>query len=313
MARMQLMLAASSFGLLISSALSVDARGTSTRALRAETLAPPTYPSTAEDLTGALTSLHDSMEARRNSWLQKSQVKVNQELLLCNAYPSKHAVEVQKNSKDVIVSKEHAVPFRQCRYVQGRVQQHDKLEFSLAGSGVKGTFEVGQLPASDAVLLLVLEKRDAGSALVSFQSFAFPTSSSKNTNAQLAVIDAFRGNASAPRLKMEDHIMDKEEQTVSKRVELLSFNRVYSVEEGDYDASVADHSQEPTAESLLERITRKTLKLAKSKNYVVLRTGDDNGFDQDITVFPELQSAARRFSASLGAVLLSLALAALAH
>lgn len=304
MARMQLFLTAG-LGLMASQCLAADLTSASGTALRARALAPPAYPSESDDLTSALETVRGAMEVRRNAWLQRSQA--HQELLLCNAYPSKHAVEVRRNTNEVIVSEEHAVPFRSCRYVQGKVQQDDKLEFILGGSGIKGTFQVGQLPASDAVLLLVLEQHDSSSELVSFQSFAFPVAMSKGANAQLAVIDAFRGNASAPRLKVEDHIADREQQTVSKRVELLSFNRVYSVEEGAYDASVADHTREPEAESALERYTKKMLKLTKNKNYVVMRTGDDRGFDQGITVFPELQShAQRRFtSSSLSLVLLA--------
>eukprot|EP00971_Amphidinium_carterae_P203965 4047637-Amphidinium_carterae.1 len=38
----------------------------------------------------------------------------------------------------------------------------------------QGTFEIGELPQTDSVLLLVLERRDARTSLVGFQSFAFP-------------------------------------------------------------------------------------------------------------------------------------------
>lgn len=212
-------------------------------------------------------------------------MQFDQRLLICNAYPSKSSVVVRKNVAEVLADSGHAFGFKQCRYVSERVQPGDKLDFSVQGSGISGTFEVGELPNTDAVLLLVLERRDAETPLVTFSSLAFPQTSG-GEDAQLAVIDAFRGNATMPHLKMEDHITGEEKQTVSKRVEQLAFNRVYAIEQGAYDASVADHEREPEAEAKLERSTVKALKLAKGQNYVVLRTGDDS-VGESLTVFPE--------------------------
>merc|ERR1719436_459023 len=105
--------------------------------------------------------------------------------------------------------------------------------------------------------------------MISFQSFAFPKSAGRR-EAQLAVIDAFSGNASMPRLKMEDHVSGKEIKMVAKRTEQLNFNRVYSVEAGEYDASIADseHEEGPSAGRELERKTKRVVKMAKSANYV---------------------------------------------
>lgn len=218
-------------------------------------------------------------------------MQFDQRLLICNAYPSKSSVVVRKNVAEVLADSGHALSFKQCRYVSERVQPGDKLDFSVQGSGISGTFEVGELPKTDAVLLLVLERRDDRTPLVTFSSLAFPQSGGED--AQLAVIDAFRGNATMPHLKMEDHITGEEKQTVSKRVEQLAFNRVYAIEQGAYDASVADHEREPEAQTKLERSTTKALKLEKGQNYVVLRTGDDST-GESLTVFPELMSGASR-------------------
>lgn len=197
-------------------------------------------------------------------------IRFNQQLLICNAYPSREPVSVKKNSHESLEGGD-VIPFRQCRYLQGQVEKKDQLEFSVQDIEMHGTFEVGELPSSDAILLLVVEKR-ANSPMVAFQSFAFP-SSGERKEAQIAVINALEGNAGAvPKLTMEDHIEAKESQTVSKRIEQLSFNRVYSVEEGKYDASIAENSKQ-------------VVKLVKNKNYVLLRTGG-NGFDESLVVFP---------------------------
>lgn len=229
-------------------------------------------------------------------------MQFDQRLLICNAYPSKSSVVVRKNVADVLADSGHALGFKQCRYISERVQPGDKLDFAVQGSGISGTFEVGELPNTDAVLLLVFERRDDKTPLVTFSSLAFPQTSG-NEDAQLAVIDAFRGNSSMPHLKMEDHITGEEKQTVSKRVEQLAFNRVYAIEQGAYDASVAEHEREPEEEKKLERSTVKALKLVKGQNYVVMRTGDDST-GESLTVFPELlNSGAGRQSVLLAALL----------
>jgi len=229
--------------------------------------------------------------------------RFDQRLIVCNAYPSASPVLIRKNGHEMLADAKNALSFRACRYIRSRVQPHDKLDMMLRDVEIHGTFEVGTLPASDAVLLLVLEKRDSSTPLVSFQSLAFPATDGKK-DAQLAVIDAFRGNATVPHLRMEDHMTGKEEKTVSKRVEQLSFNRVYPIEEGTYDASIAGHS------------AKKLLKLARSQNYILLRTGEDGHFEESLVLYPEQgpqQSGSRPLaSAEAWALALAVLVAALA-
>jgi len=200
--------------------------------------------------------------------------RFDQQLIICNAYPSSSPVRIRRNQREVLADGKNALPFRQCRYIRSQVQPHDKLDVMLRDVEVHGTFEVGSLPTSDAVLLLVLEKRAEDSPLVSFRSYAFPTGSGKR-DAQLAVIDAFKSNATVPHLWMEDHMTGKEEKTVSKRVEQLSLNRIYSIEEGSYDASIGGHG------------AKTVLKLERSRNYVVLRTGEEGRFPESLVLYPE--------------------------
>ena len=113
--------------------------------------------------------------------------------------------------------------------------------------------------------------------MASFQSFAFPTLSESN-EAQVAVIDAFKSNSShAAHLIMEDHLRASQEKAVTKRVEELNFDRVYTVEEGIYDASVTG------------RMANKVVNLAKQQSFVVLRT-EKAGAIQAGTLFALLAS-----------------------
>jgi len=230
--------------------------------------------------------------------------RFDQRLLLCNAYPSTSPMEVHQDGK-ALASGHGAIAFSECRYLTTRVKSHDKLDLTLQSQELHGTFEVGELPSTDAVLLLVPERRP-NSTVMNFQSFAFPTSTN-NKDAQLAIIDTLKDNGTAAHLQVEDHIAGKEERTVSKRIEQLNFDRVYSVEEGEYDASVAERR---SAEGPPRQGQRKLLKLRKNEHYVVLRTGDERGkFPESLVVFPE--TAALHSGCRPGMLRLPLAAAAL--
>jgi hypothetical protein len=239
----------------------------------------------------------------------------DQKLLVCNAYPSDVPIECWRGAKNLLGKHSNPVGFRECRYVQGGVQAKDKLDLSLSGQELKSTFEVGALPNTDAILLLV-PYRKPGSPLIRFQSFAFPQGGARE-EAQLAVIDTFAGNTSAARLLMQDHLDETQApqpksadgkavsfKAAPKRQEQLNFDRVYSVEAGLYDASVDDAKAVDDA----FKSSNKVVNLAKDGSYVVIRTGDDR-FGESLVVFPEtpmpkkpklVQSGARSLSSGLG-------------
>jgi hypothetical protein len=228
-----------------------------------------------------------------------------QKLLICNAYPSSSPMQISKNSLEVLADDKNAIPYRECRYFASHVAANDRLTFKLRDFEADGSFVVGGLPTTDAILLLVLDKKGK-SSMVNFQSYAFPTNA-ESKEAQLAVIDAFRGNASLPRLKMEDHIVGKEPSTVSKRVEELNFNQVYAIEEGVYDASVENRLQanenQDQVMSTVENALH-TIKLNKKENYVILRTGDSEfGDGPGLVIFPQadFKSGAASFRSALSA------------
>lgn len=218
-------------------------------------------------------------------------LKFNQKLLICNAYPHKSRTTATMNQGKKVIS-EGGLKFNECEYALSEILPHDKLDFAIADAGIEGTFEIGSLPDSDAVLLLVIEKRDGKSAMFSFNSFAFPTSAMSGDEAQVAVIDAYKGETKMPHLKMSDHMSGTANaQEKTKRIEDLNFNRVYAVEAGLYDASVVDRLEDQKAEEKLEEF-RTTLNLKRGMDYVVIRTGDDVDFPETLVSFPSAESAA---------------------
>jgi len=216
---------------------------------------------------------------------------LDQKLLLCNAYPSDSPITALRNGKDMLTDGgdvKGAIGFQECRYISSQVQKQDRLDFALRDVEVQGTFEVGDLPSTDAVLLLVLEKRE-NSPMLGFQSFAFPSAAGRK-DAQLAVINTFKGNATAPRLQMEDYIAPipagKASKIVARRTEELNFNRVYSVEEGSYDASILDGAVDASGSLVQTKAASKVLKVSKATNYVLLRTQSGTS-GESLVVFPD--------------------------
>jgi len=189
-------------------------------------------------------------------------LSLKQDLLVCNAYPSPLPIEVHKSTEHTAPAPARilqpasntsrqgnttnngdteALAFKDCRRFEGRLQTHDRLDVFLQGQEVHGSFEVGDLPIADAVLLLVVMKR-RDSPTIFFQDYAIPLPQGQK-EAQLAVINAAADvNSTSPHLKIEDHMTGEEKETVSKRVEQLAFNRVYSLEEGAPAGSTASYS-----------------------------------------------------------------------
>jgi len=215
-------------------------------------------------------------------------LKFNQPLLLCNAYPSKSVAQVSANGKPLLDS----LAFQQCRYTDTNVLAKDKIDFMLTDAGIEGTFEVGDLPQTDSVLLLVLQKRDDHSPLMAFQSFAFP-SNSASAEAHVAVIDA-----SANSHKAHLQIADKPAQGDVRRVEELSFNRVYALEQGSYDISVLDQGVDTP---------KQMVQLLGQRDYVLMRTGGEELGAKSLVAFPhdELHNSGSVRSSALAALLVA--------
>lgn len=209
-------------------------------------------------------------------------LKFNQQLLICNAYPAKSSVTISKNSQPILAG-QGALGFQQCKYAPASVLTKDKLDFTLADTGVEGTFEVGDLPQTDSVLLLVLQKRDAKSSLMAFQSFAFPQNAAGRADAHVAVIDATSDNTKA-RLQIADRPV---QPGAASSTEELSFNRIYALSQGKYDVSVLATEKGEKQQDV---------ELVGGKDYVLLRTDGKTFGMPNLVAYPhdEIRSGAVR-------------------
>lgn len=220
-------------------------------------------------------------------------------LRICNAYPSLEAVDVFQSHIKLTAT---PIRYKTCLEITSLVRAGDKLQFRIGGVGA-GSFAVSELPSNDAVLVLVIYRRDARSAAVAFESHVF----GNLINAQIAVLDTYRGTKKAGL-----HVQDTHGAKTA-RSEELRFDSVVAVNPGVYEVVLEGEDGATKATQELVALNR--------ENYVVVRCGveeeDGQGYPQELMVFPNSDSkvlmgaAPRRGSrgaafAALAALLLGL-------
>jgi hypothetical protein len=195
-------------------------------------------------------------------------------LRVCNAYPYSGALDVYRGKSERLTG-DAPMPYKSCKDFMSPLKTGDKLEFKV-GDATAGTFSVSDLPNSDAVLLLVIHRHDATSTAVAFESHIF----ANLLNAQVAVIDTYKGSARAsPR------IMDLPDAKIDSgmRSEELRYDSVVAVNPGKYEVVLAGQDGQPKAKTELVALNR--------ESYVVLRTGVEaqrgESFPQELVVFPQ--------------------------
>lgn len=203
-------------------------------------------------------------------------------LRVCNAYPYAAALDVFRGKSERMTD-DAPMPYKACKDFVSPLRAGDKLEFKV-GDASAGTFSVSDLPNNDAVLLLVIHRHDTLSTAVSFESHVF----ANLLNAQVAIIDTYKGSAKAtPR------ILDAEGQSKTSRSEELRYDSVVAVNPGIYEVVLAGQDGETKAKSEFVALNR--------ESYVVLRTGVESqqgpSYPQELVVYPRSDIAALHSSA----------------
>jgi len=193
-------------------------------------------------------------------------------LRVCNAYPYKGSLDVFRSKEQLTDS---PMPYKSCKDFMAPLKAGDKLEFKVGGSSA-GTFSVSDLPNNDAVLLLVMHRHDTLSTAVSFESHVF----ANLLNAQVAIIDTYKGTAMAsPRIR-DFSSKNAKEQT---RSEELRYSSVVAVNPGRYEVELEGTDGKVKAAMELVALNR--------ESYVILRTGADSktgpAYPQDLIVYPQ--------------------------
>eukprot|EP00928_Gymnodinium_smaydae_P066266 TRINITY_DN49301_c0_g1_i1.p1 TRINITY_DN49301_c0_g1~~TRINITY_DN49301_c0_g1_i1.p1 ORF type:complete len:277 (+),score=36.28 TRINITY_DN49301_c0_g1_i1:122-952(+) len=201
-------------------------------------------------------------------------VAFDRRLRVCNAYPYDVALDVYKGPMKLTIDK--PLPYKSCEDFPAKLEIDDKLDFKM-GDADAGTFSITDLPESDAVLLLVVHRHDTVSTSVAFESHVF----ADLKNAQLAVIDAYKGPAkSMPKISDAKVIGNR-----TKRSEEVRYDSVVALNPGFYEVELFGND---TGKS------KATLVANEHESYVVLRVGVDAregpSYPEELVVYPHFDS-----------------------
>jgi len=189
-------------------------------------------------------------------------------LRVCNAYPSGASLEVFRGHERLTAA-EGPMQYETCRDFNPPLKAGDKLEVKV-GEITTGTFAVSDLPANDAVMLLVVQRHDSLSTAVAFESHVFAASDGP----QVAIIDTYKGAGHAKTL-----IKDVGKHP---RSEELRYNSVVAVSPGRYQVELAGQDGAQLRSGDLVALNR--------ESYVLLRTGVEavsgKSYPEELVVFP---------------------------
>jgi len=229
------------------------------------------------------TSSHGALRSKAAGFVQALEFKHS--LRVCNAYPYSAALDVYRGQAEKL-TEGTPMHYKSCKDFSTPMKSGDKLEFKV-GDASAGTFSVSDLPANDAVLLLIIHRHDTLSTAVSFESHVF----ANLLNAQVAIIDTYKGAAMAT-----PKIMDVAEKGKSStRSEELRYDSVVAVNPGLYDVELVGKDGVAKAKTQLVALNH--------ESYVVIRTGVEAqqgpAYPQELLVYPQSDVKMLHGSASL--------------
>jgi hypothetical protein len=219
-------------------------------------------------------------------------------LRVCNAYPYMTSLSVFLEKESGINKiTDPPMAYKTCREFDSQLHAGDRIDFRFQDSSA-GTFVVGELPKTDAVLMLVIYRHNAKSTQVAFESHVF----ANLLNAQIAVLDTYKG-----RENSTINIQDAEDATTS-RSEPLAPNSVVALNPGKYEVVLVGTDGISKSRSDLTVVNRESC--------VVIRCGiqpeQGRAYPQELMVYPinppskDARSAARSRSTLATAALLGL-------
>mmetsp|Transcript_90094 Transcript_90094/g.250723 ORF Transcript_90094/g.250723 Transcript_90094/m.250723 type:complete len:272 (+) Transcript_90094:65-880(+) len=217
-------------------------------------------------------------------------------LRICNAYAFEQPLHIFQGEKKKLTGEE-PLAYKDCRDFSSSLRTGDRVDFKAADATM-GTFSISDLPASDAILLLVIYQHDPETASVSFKSHVFANTGTP----QLAIIDVYKGKERAKAVIVD--IAASRNVTVSEE---LRFDSVVAVNEGTYEIHLEGTDGTTKAKANLVALEK--------QSYAVLRTGVESeigkSFPESLVVFPQHkpaqihQSGACRRSLAVAAAVLS--------
>lgn len=212
-----------------------------------------------------------ALAAQSRSTATASQPK--HKLRICNAYPAREGIDVFHGDTRLTST---PMEYKDCDEFASPMKVGDKLRFEVDGVRA-GHFAVSDLPEGDAVLVLVVFRHDTVSQAVAFESHVF----ANLINAQIAVLDAYRGSLGAgtgPAIRDPSGA----NKPGGARVEALHYDSVVAVNPGVYEVVLQGPGGHIKSKKELVALNR--------ESYIVVRCGVEprNGqaYPQELIVFP---------------------------
>ncbi|CAJ1344182.1 unnamed protein product, partial [Effrenium voratum] len=155
-------------------------------------------------------------------------IQFHQKLRLCNAYPGKEVFHVERDG--AMLTAKDSLKYKECgdANLTEPLAPGDHLNFHADGLPM-GTFTIDSLPQYNAMLYVVVQRRDATDA-VSFQSHIFASA----RNAQIAVMDSYVGRDKAALLLANS--------TGAWEGTVLPFGTAFGLANGSYQVVLSDGS-----------------------------------------------------------------------
>jgi len=213
---------------------------------------------------------------------------VSHTLRICNAFPQSGGMTLSVWHGRDEISMGAGLAYKACEDFEDlSLRPGDHIRFR-DGSTTAGIFQIGNLPTYSSTLLLVLNRHDTLLDSLQFESHIF-----KNLrNAQVAVIDAFRGSKKG-RIEISEHV-DEAAGEEPVKGEKLKYGGVHKLNTGFYDLKLYDILPSLPLPQLAAGAEFVVL---PSENYVVLRVGvedrmdAEDSFAEELVVFPSSSKA----------------------
>jgi len=203
-------------------------------------------------------------------------------LRICNAYPSPENLTVVRRSRRL--EGFEPMQYKTCRDLNGiHLTDGDELEVDIGT--ISHTFQIGELPKRDAMLLLVVYRHLRSFMDMAFHSHIFEKIG--DDSVQLAAIDTYDGTSSlTPRIAHDVGV--KQSHGVGGSAE-LKFDSINEVNPGDY--RIALQGKESDMESMKDIVE---FVAVPNQTYIVLRIGalkaeGSHAFPEELLVFPHSQ------------------------
>jgi hypothetical protein len=212
------------------------------------------------------------LAAEKAHALQRLQQEPQHRLRVCNAYPYMTSLNVFIGRESGITKiTDPPMAYKTCREFEPQLRVGDRIDFRFQEASA-GTFVVGDLPRTDAVLMLVIYRHNTKTTAVAFESHVF----ANLLNAQIAVLDTYKGPA-----KSSIKIQDAEDATTS-RSEPLAANSVVALNPGKYEVVLVGSDGAPKS--------RSDLTVDNRESCVVIRCGVEpeqgRAYPQELMVYP---------------------------